>query len=120
MSPELILPRHPSQLYEAALEGAVLLAWLQFRYWKTNARNTPGKITGEFLFFYAVFRIFCEFFREPDASLIMGLSRGTFYSLFILVAGIVFWVRAQKRGPVPFRVTEPAPPAKVAGKSRKK
>lgn len=120
VSPELILPRHPSQLYEAALEGAVLLAWLQFRYWKTDARNTPGKITGEFLFFYAVFRIFCEFFREPDASLILGLSRGTFYSLFIVVAGIVFWVRAQKRGPVPFKATEAPPPAKTAGKSRKK
>lgn len=120
MAPELILPRHPSQLYEAALEGAVLLLWLQFRYWKTDARTTPGKISGEFLLLYAVFRIFCEFFREPDASLILGISRGTFYSIFIFIAGIVFWTLAQKRGPVPFLQAEPATQVKTARKSKKR
>ena len=96
MPVELIPPRHPSQLYEAALEGAVLLLWLQFRFWKTDAARHPGKITGEFMVFYAIFRIFCEFFREPDAALIFGISRGTFYSIFILLAGVAFWVRAFK------------------------
>ena len=80
---ELLPARHPSQLYEAALEGAVLLVYLQLRYWKSNAFRYPGKITGEFMVFYAIFRIFCEMFREPDASLIFGMSRGTFYSVFI-------------------------------------
>ncbi|MFA7692263.1 MAG: prolipoprotein diacylglyceryl transferase [Candidatus Hydrogenedentes bacterium] len=116
LSPENILPRHPSQLYEAALEGAVLLMWLQFRYWKTNARLRPGLITGEFLFFYALFRIFCEFFREPDAALILGLSRGTFYSLFIFVAGLLFWVRAMKSEVVPV----PAAPTVTETKHKKK
>jgi len=101
MAVEYIAARHPSQLYEAALEGAVLLLWLQFRFWKTSAPRYPGKILGEFMMPYAVFRTVCEVFREPDASLLFGLSRGTFYSLFILIAGIVFWVRAYKRGPQP-------------------
>ncbi len=111
---EYIAARHPSQLYEAALEGAVLLLWLQFRFWKTSAPRYPGKISGEFLMLYAVFRMFCEVFREPDASLVFGLSRGTFYSLFILIAGIFLWVRAYKRGPIP----EPEAP-KAAPSTRK-
>ncbi len=98
---EFIAARHPSQLYEAALEGAVLLLWLQFRFWKTSAPRYPGKLSGEFLMLYAAFRMFCEIMREPDASLVFGLSRGTFYSIFILIAGIYLWVRAYKRGPLP-------------------
>lgn len=80
--------RHPSQLYEAALEGALLLAWTQWRFWRTDvARVRPGRLAGEFLLGYAVVRMVGEIFREPDAALIMGVSRGTFYSLFLLVAG---------------------------------
>lgn len=120
MAPENILARHPSQLYEAALEGAVLLLWLQFRYWKTDARTRPGIITGEFLFLYAVFRICCEMFREPDASLILGLSRGTFYSIFILIAGMFFWLRAHKKGPVPFHEAKALPVTKTKNKKKKK
>lgn len=120
MSPENILARHPSQLYEAALEGAVLLLWLQFRYWKTDARLRPGLITGEFLFFYAIFRIFCEYFREPDASLIFGLSRGTFYSIFILLAGIFFWIRAYRAEAAPFPTPVAPPAVKAVKKSPKK
>jgi phosphatidylglycerol---prolipoprotein diacylglyceryl transferase len=120
---ELLPARHPSQLYEAALEGAVLLVYLQLRYWKSNAVRTPGKITGEFMVFYAIFRIFCEMFREPDASLIFGMSRGTFYSVFIFAMGIFFWVRAHRRGEIPYPVHEPAttPTAtKTQPKSKKK
>jgi phosphatidylglycerol:prolipoprotein diacylglycerol transferase len=77
---QLIAPRHPSQLYEAAMEGAVLLALLQWRFWKTDIiRARPGRLAGEFLIGYACFRIIGENFREPDASLVLGLSRGTFY-----------------------------------------
>ena len=119
-SVEMIQARHPSQLYEAALEGAVLLVYMQLRFWKSNAFRYPGKITGEFMIFYAAFRIFCEMFREPDASLILGMSRGTFYSVFILVMGIVFWVRAHRRGEITYPVHEPVPAPKTQAKSTKK
>lgn len=83
------VPRHPSQLYEAALEGFLLFALLQWRFWRSAAvRAQPGRLSGEFLLAYAVARIGCEVFREPDAGLILGLSRGTFYSLFMAAAGV--------------------------------
>jgi phosphatidylglycerol:prolipoprotein diacylglycerol transferase len=85
-----IPPRHPSQLYEAALEGALLLAFMQWRVWKTNVlRTQPGRLCGEFMLSYAAVRIFCEVFREPDVgvSLIFDFSRGTFYSLFLAAVG---------------------------------
>jgi phosphatidylglycerol:prolipoprotein diacylglycerol transferase len=86
----MIPPRHPSQLYEAALEGALLLAFMQWRVWRTNVlRTQPGRLCGEYMVSYAAVRILCEVFREPDVgvSLILGLSRGTFYSLFLAVVG---------------------------------
>lgn len=96
MPAHLILPRHPSQLYEAATEGLLLLAFMQWRFWKTQAAlRTPGRLAGEFLIGYALVRVFCEHFREPDqgVSLITlagrELSRGTFYSFFLVAAGFV-------------------------------
>jgi len=88
----LILPRHPSQLYEAALEGALLLALAQWRFWRTDVvRRQPGRLCGEFLIAYAIVRAVGEIFREPDSdvSLILGLSRGTFYSVFLVAGGLV-------------------------------
>ena len=83
------LPRHPSQLYEAALEGLLLFAFVQWRFWQSDiARRSPGRLSGEFLVAYAVVRIICEVFREPDATLILGLSRGMFYSLFLIAGGL--------------------------------
>jgi phosphatidylglycerol---prolipoprotein diacylglyceryl transferase len=93
---ELISARHPSQLYEAGLEGALLLIYSQWRLWKTDALNSPGRLTGEFLLIYAVVRVFGEQFREPDASLIFGLSRGSFYSLFLLIGGLFLIWRSKK------------------------
>lgn len=94
MPTELILPRHPSQLYEAALEGLLLLIYLQLRLWRSSTIKThPGRLAGEYLVGYAVARVLCELFREPDASLIMGLSRGTFYSLAMVVFGLFLIVR---------------------------
>lgn len=103
---ELIAPRHPSQLYEAFLEGLVLLVYTQWRFWAIPGRKAgdslakplsarPGHLTGEFLIAYSIARAVGEVFREPDAGLILGLNRGTFYSLFLLVAGIglVAWTR---------------------------
>jgi phosphatidylglycerol:prolipoprotein diacylglycerol transferase len=57
---------------------------------------TPGRLTGEFLAIYAMVRIFGEQFRQPDAPLIMDLSRGSFYSLFLLVAGVFLILRSRK------------------------
>jgi phosphatidylglycerol---prolipoprotein diacylglyceryl transferase len=94
--PGLLVPRHPSQLYEAALEGALLFAYMQWRFWGSDAiRSRPGRLAGEFLILYACVRIACEAFREPDASLILGMSRGTFYSLFMIAVGLFL---RQRRG----------------------
>ncbi|MBP8257020.1 MAG: prolipoprotein diacylglyceryl transferase, partial [Opitutaceae bacterium] len=95
-----IAPRHPSQLYEAFLEGLVLLVFAQWRFWKTDVvAKAPGRLCGEYLTAYGVARIVCEMFREPDAALILGLSRGTFYSIFLMVTGIVFILRSRSRIP---------------------
>ena len=86
----LIEPRHPSQLYEAALEGLLMLAIMQWRFWRSDiVRTQPGRLAGEFWLIYAVVRVFCEAFREPDASLIFGVSRGTFYSFFLVLGGVI-------------------------------
>ena len=96
-----IAPRHPSQLYEAALEGVLLFAVMQWRFWRSDvvAKN-PGRLTGEFWLIYAVVRIIGETFREPDAGLILGVSRGTFYSFFLIAGGLVFLgLSRRRRGP---------------------
>lgn len=86
---EFIAPRHPSQLYAAALEGLFLLALTQWLVWKSPLlRRAPGRIAGVFLLGYAVVRAIDELFREPDAGLIFGLSRGTFYSIFLVLGGL--------------------------------
>lgn len=100
MPVHLILPRHPSQLYEAATEGLLLFAFAQWRLWKTDVvRREPGRLAGEFLVAYALVRMFCELFREPDAALILGLSRGTFYSIFLIVAGVTLVAFARHPSP---------------------
>lgn len=87
-------PRHPSQLYEAALEGGLMLAYVQWRFWR--ARPPAGQLAGEFLCGYGTVRILGECFRQPDADLIAGLSRGQFYSVFLILAGI-FLIRQIRR-----------------------
>lgn len=105
--PEM-LPRHPSQLYQAALEGGLLFAYMQWRMWKSDAvRQNPGRLTGEFLIGYAILRAVGEVFREPDpAGPIWGLSRGTFYSIFVLLAGLFLFFR--RAAPL-VMVPQPAP-----------
>ncbi|HQU08850.1 MAG: prolipoprotein diacylglyceryl transferase [Verrucomicrobia bacterium 21-51-4] len=92
---EAIAPRHPSQLYEAALEGLLLGLYLQLRYWFFKPKDS-GQITAEFLILYALLRCIAEAFREPDASLILGLSRGTAYSIALAAAGIVLFIYARR------------------------
>ncbi|MEN9841790.1 MAG: hypothetical protein RL376_1590 [Verrucomicrobiota bacterium] len=93
----MIEPRHPSQLYAAALEGLLLLGLAQWLIWKTPwLRNKPGHVTGVFLIAYAVVRAFGELFREPDASLLFGLTRGTFYSIFLVLGGLALLLRSSR------------------------
>jgi phosphatidylglycerol:prolipoprotein diacylglycerol transferase len=95
------VPCHPSQLYEAATEGLLLLIYTQWRWWKSPPPGSPGalpagQLAGEYLIGYAFVRIFCEIFREPDAPLLLGLSRGTFFSLFMILAGAGLIWRAKR------------------------
>jgi len=92
------LPRHPSQLYEAALEGLVMLLYSQFRIWRSPIlKNHPGSLVGEFLFVYSILRVVGEQFREPDADLTLGLSRGTTLSILMGLAGLAIAISARKR-----------------------
>ena len=84
------LPRHPSQLYEAALEGIVLFAMLNLLV-RFGALKRPGIVTGFFALGYGVARIVCEFFREPDAQLGFlwgGLTMGMLLCVPLMLAGI--------------------------------
>jgi len=77
-------PRHPSQIYEGLLEGLLIFAIL----WTLRIRfpKAPdGLLTGLFFGFYAVFRIVCEQFREPDAAMVGFLTKGQFFSLFMFL-----------------------------------
>ena len=88
--------RHPSQIYAAVLEGLLPFCLIQWRFWKTSiTAKYPGQLAGEFLILYSIARIFNEFYREPDASLLMGMSRGQFYSLFLFIGGliVIYWAR---------------------------
>ncbi len=94
-----IAPRHPSQLYEAFLEGIVLLVLMQLRFWRTDVTTRrPGRLAGEFFVAYALVRMLGEVYREPDVGvpLILGMSRGTFYSIFLIAAGVFLWVRPSR------------------------
>ena len=96
------LARHPSQLYEAALEGLALLIVLLPLFWKTRARFRPGLLTGVFVMGYGVARFTVEYFREPDAQLVefaarTGLSMGQWLTVPMIVLGLVLLVRALLR-----------------------
>lgn len=94
-----LLPRHPSQLYEAFLEGAVL--WLILRVLTQRGLLTrPGIMTGTFIAGYGVFRFAVEFVREPDATLFGPLTRGMAYSLPMVVVGLGIIIWAAQRKPV--------------------
>ncbi|MDR3228221.1 MAG: prolipoprotein diacylglyceryl transferase [Puniceicoccales bacterium] len=106
-----LLPRHPSQLYEAALEGLLMLLWTQWRLWRFKLPD--GQLVGEAIIAYTLVRIFGEIFREPDAgvSLVLGLSRGQFYSLFMLLFGVAVILLARRRN-VFQPIAAPAPAQK--------
>jgi phosphatidylglycerol---prolipoprotein diacylglyceryl transferase len=98
----ILTPRHPSQLYEALFEGIVLFAILWFV--RTRFRQPNGVLTGLFFVCYAIFRIAIENFREPDAALIGGFTRGQFFSFFLIVIGLAFIVWAKMRPTFPKKI----------------
>ena len=99
----ILTPRHPSQIYEAFFEGIVLFAVLWFV--RTRVRQPNGVLTGLFFILYAIFRIVVENFREPDASLILGVTRGQFFSFFLIAIGLAFVIVARLRPSFPKRIS---------------
>jgi len=93
------LARHPSQLYEAGLEGIVLFIVLALLV-RAGALKRPGLIIGAFAVGYAIARTFCEFFREPDVQLGFlwgGLTMGMLLSIPLFLIGLGFIVLALQR-----------------------
>jgi len=98
----LQLFRHPSQLYEAGLEGILLFVVLAVMV-RMGALRRPGLILGSFIAVYALARIASEFFREPDAQLGFlwrGLTMGMLLSIPMIIVGAILIVRAW-RGETP-------------------
>ena len=100
-----LVPRHPSQLYAAGLEGCVVGVWLWWRFFSRlkllRAGELKGLLASEFLIVYGLCRILGEQFRAPDASLIelmsVELRRGTFYSLLMLGLGIALRISVKRQ-----------------------
>ena len=96
------VPRHPSQLYEALLEGLLLALIMVPLFWKTRARYRPGLLVGIFTLGMGLARFTVEYFREPDEQLQefarqSGLSMGQWLSLPLVVVGLFFMIRALRR-----------------------
>jgi phosphatidylglycerol---prolipoprotein diacylglyceryl transferase len=90
------LARHPSQLYQVALEGLLLFVLL---WWYASRRRGLGQVSGAFLAGYGVFRFVAEFFREPDSFLgllALGMSMGQWLCLPMVVTGAWLWWRGAK------------------------
>ena len=99
----LDVARHPSQLYEAGLEGIVLFLILWVLFWRTKTwRYEPGKLVGAFILGYGVFRFGVEFFREPDSQLAefaaaTGLHMGQWLCLPMIAGGLFLIATAKRR-----------------------
>ena len=94
--------RHPSQLYEAGLEGILMFAVLWFLFWKTDARYKPGLLVGVAALDYGIARFIIEFFRQPDQQLQWlveqsGLSMGQWLSLPMILLGLYLVFTAKGR-----------------------
>jgi phosphatidylglycerol:prolipoprotein diacylglycerol transferase len=98
---QILTPRHPSQLYEATLEGALLFTGLWLL--RTRVRLPNGVLTGVFFIAYAALRITGEMFREPDAPLTGPFTRGQFLSFFLVLLGLGFLISAWLRPSWPSR-----------------
>ncbi len=106
-----MVPRHPSPLYQFALEGVLLfvLLWL---YARTERKR--GQVSGAFLVGYGIFRFIAEYFREPDAFLgllALGMSMGQWLCVPMVLAGVAMWVWAGRvNAPSPLPAPRPATP----------
>ncbi|MBK8908811.1 MAG: prolipoprotein diacylglyceryl transferase [Rhodospirillales bacterium] len=101
-------PRHPSQLYEAGLEGAALLVILLLLWRSEAVRRRFGVLSGTFLIGYGVFRAFVEMFRDADPGvgfLLAGTTTGQWFSVPMVLFGLYLIIRAR---------AQPAPPEDAA------
>lgn len=99
------VPRHPSQLYEAVLEGLVLFIVLHLLWRVTALRERQGFIAGAFLAGYGISRFIVEFFREPDdflGTVAAGMTMGQLLSLPMILVGAALMIASGR-----FRSTEP-------------
>ena len=111
------IARHPSQLYQATLEGLVPLVVLMLLYWQTRARWRPGLLVGTFTLMMGLARFTMEFFRQPDQQLLefaerTGLSMGQWLTLPLIAVGLFFLVRALRRpalGSATAKANDPQP-----------
>jgi len=108
--PMTVCARHPTQLYEAALEGALLFALLAWLVWRRGALRRPGLVTGVFVAGYGLARFTVEFWRQADAQFItpdnplghvlalgpVGVSMGQLLSLPMIAVGTALWLRARR------------------------
>jgi len=104
--------RHPSQLYQAALEGLVVVVIMLWLFWRTKARWRPGFLVGVFTILIATARFINEFFREPDSYLVSvveqtGLSRGQWLSLPMIAVGLAVIAYSLTRRIEPKGATQP-------------
>ncbi|MGC0372211.1 MAG: hypothetical protein DGJ47_000919 [Rickettsiaceae bacterium] len=93
------MPRHPSQIYEALLEGMVTFFILWYLIYCKNALKSKGMVSGVFLICYSVFRIFVEFFREPDYQLgyiVQYFTMGQILCLPMLCIGLALFIKSKK------------------------
>lgn len=105
--------RHPSQLYEAVLEGLLIALVLIPLFWKTQARYRPGLLVGLFTAMMGLARFTVEFFREPDAQLAdfaarTGFSMGQWLTVPLIAVGLFFLVRALRKPPLASGYVPPA------------
>ncbi|UYV16463.1 prolipoprotein diacylglyceryl transferase [Porphyrobacter sp. ULC335] len=107
------LPRHPSQLYQAGLEGLAMLVIMLALFWFTRARYRPGLLAGVFTTGMGVSRFVNEFFRQPDqqlADLVVrtGLSMGQWLTIPLILTGLIVVIYALRKKPLAAGTTAPA------------
>lgn len=93
---QYLTARHPSQLYEGLLEGLLIFAVMWFLRFR-HPKAPHGMLCGIFFILYGLLRILAEQFREPDSAMIGLFTKGQFYSLFMVLAGVAF-LSPWKRG----------------------